>query len=83
MGRLAGLKFFKEKEEPKRYKVPSEHTWEVPFYTLMSNYEENLLRRALTESGGNVARAGRLCGVRRTSMVEKMNKFNLKREDFK
>ena len=39
--------------------------------------EESLIRQALERSGGIVAQAARLLGLRRTTLVEKLRKFDI------
>ena len=39
--------------------------------------EESLIRQALDRSNGIVAQAARLLGLRRTTLVEKLRKFNI------
>ncbi len=39
--------------------------------------EERLIRQALERSGGTVAHAARLLGLRRTTLVEKLRKYAL------
>jgi sigma-54 specific flagellar transcriptional regulator A len=39
--------------------------------------EESLIRQALDRSGGVVAQAARLLGLRRTTLVEKLRKFDI------
>ena len=43
----------------------------------ISTIEESLIRQALERSGGVVAQAARLLGLRRTTLVEKLRKFGL------
>ena len=39
--------------------------------------EESLIRQALDRSNGIVAQAARLLGLRRTTLVEKLRKFDI------
>ena len=43
----------------------------------IATIEESLIRQALERSGGVVAQAARLLGLRRTTLVEKLRKFGL------
>jgi sigma-54 specific flagellar transcriptional regulator A len=43
--------------------------------------EERLIRQALERAGGTVARAARLLGLRRTTLVEKLRKFAIDARD--
>jgi sigma-54 specific flagellar transcriptional regulator A len=43
--------------------------------------EESLIRQALDRSNGIVAQAARLLGLRRTTLVEKLRKFDIRAED--
>jgi len=45
----------------------------------ISEMEMNLIRQALEESGGVVAHAAKLLGLRRTTLAEKMRKYGLNR----
>ncbi len=45
----------------------------------ISEMEMNLIRQALEESGGVVAHAAKLLGLRRTTLAEKMRKYGLSR----
>ena len=47
----------------------------------LNELEVGLIRRALEESGGVVAQAAKLLGMRRTTLVEKMRKFGISRTD--
>ena len=47
----------------------------------LNDLETGLIRRALEESGGVVAQAAKLLGMRRTTLVEKMRKFGISRPD--
>ncbi len=47
----------------------------------LSSLEEDLIRQALIESEGVVAQAAKLLNVRRTTLVEKMKKYELNRND--
>ena len=47
----------------------------------LSDLEVRLIRQALDDSGGVVAHAAKLLGMRRTTLVEKMRKFGIGRED--
>ncbi|MEO7775428.1 MAG: helix-turn-helix domain-containing protein, partial [Steroidobacteraceae bacterium] len=43
----------------------------------IASVEETLIRQALTRSNGTVAQAARLLGLRRTTLVEKLRKFEI------
>jgi sigma-54 specific flagellar transcriptional regulator A len=43
----------------------------------IASIEENLIRQALIRSNGTVAQAARLLGLRRTTLVEKLRKFEI------
>ncbi|MDR1920193.1 MAG: sigma-54 dependent transcriptional regulator [Candidatus Adiutrix sp.] len=53
----------------------------VDFNSLVSAYEERLIRGALAEAGGVKNQAARLLGLNRTTLVEKMRKKGLATED--
>ncbi|OGT22443.1 MAG: hypothetical protein A2V90_09900 [Gammaproteobacteria bacterium RBG_16_57_12] len=46
----------------------------------LEDIELSLIRQALEEAGGIVAHAAKLLGIRRTTLVEKMRKYDLHRE---
>jgi sigma-54 dependent transcriptional regulator, flagellar regulatory protein len=48
----------------------------------LNDIEEQLIRKALSESGGIVADAAKLLGMRRTTLVEKLRKFGIDRLGF-
>jgi sigma-54 dependent transcriptional regulator, flagellar regulatory protein len=48
----------------------------------LNDIEEQLIRKALGESGGIVADAAKLLGMRRTTLVEKLRKFGIDRLGF-
>ncbi|HIJ33669.1 MAG TPA: hypothetical protein HPP65_04610, partial [Gammaproteobacteria bacterium] len=47
----------------------------------LSSLEEDLIRQALIECDGVVAQAAKLLNVRRTTLVEKMKKYELNRNE--
>ncbi|SEQ18495.1 sigma-54 specific transcriptional regulator, flagellar regulatory protein A [Ectothiorhodospira magna] len=47
----------------------------------INDLEINLIRQALDRSEGVVAHAAKLLGMRRTTLVEKMRKYSIQRED--
>ncbi len=47
----------------------------------LSSLEEDLIRQALIECNGVVAQAAKLLNVRRTTLVEKMKKYDLNRDE--
>ncbi|MEF1228568.1 helix-turn-helix domain-containing protein, partial [Vibrio fortis] len=46
---------------------------------LLADLEVNMINQALEAQGGVVARAADMLGMRRTTLVEKMRKYNLQR----
>jgi sigma-54 specific flagellar transcriptional regulator A len=48
----------------------------------LNDIEEQLIRKALAESGGIVADAAKALGMRRTTLVEKLRKFGIDRQGF-
>ena len=46
---------------------------------LLADMEVNMINQALEAQGGIVARAADMLGMRRTTLVEKMRKYNLQR----
>ncbi|MDF5602018.1 helix-turn-helix domain-containing protein, partial [Vibrio parahaemolyticus] len=46
---------------------------------LLADLEVNMISQALEAQGGVVARAADMLGMRRTTLVEKMRKYNLQR----
>lgn len=55
-------------------KIPLEG---VPTKDLLNNLEANLIRTALAQTGGNVSRASDLLQLGRTSLIQKINKYQL------
>jgi sigma-54 specific flagellar transcriptional regulator A len=47
----------------------------------IAQIEVNLIRDALDRAGGVVAHAAQLLGLRRTTLVEKLRKYGVERED--
>ncbi len=47
----------------------------------LSGLESSMIRQALDETGGVVAKAAKLLGMRRTTLVEKMRKFGIQRDE--
>ena len=47
----------------------------------LQQIELSLIKQALVQSGGVVARAARLLNTRRTTLVEKLRKYGLHRKD--
>ena len=45
----------------------------------LANLEKSLIEQALSDSGGVVARAADRLGIRRTTLVEKMRKYEMQR----
>ncbi|GAD66366.1 putative transcriptional regulator FleQ [Vibrio proteolyticus NBRC 13287] len=46
---------------------------------MLADLEVNMISQALEAQGGIVARAADMLGMRRTTLVEKMRKYNLQR----
>jgi sigma-54 dependent transcriptional regulator, flagellar regulatory protein len=46
----------------------------------LANLEKNLIEQALNDSGGIVARAADRLNIRRTTLVEKMRKYDMQRK---
>ena len=46
---------------------------------MLADLEVNMINQALDAQGGIVARAADMLGMRRTTLVEKMRKYNLQR----
>jgi sigma-54 specific flagellar transcriptional regulator A len=55
-------------------KIPLEG---VPTKDLLNNLEANLIRTALAQTDGNVSRASDLLQLGRTSLIQKINKYQL------
>jgi sigma-54 specific flagellar transcriptional regulator A len=47
----------------------------------LSRQEISLINQALDETGGVVAQAASLLGMRRTTLVEKMRKYGIHRQE--
>ena len=58
-------------------KIPLEG---VPTKDLLNNLEANLIRTALAQTDGNVSRASDLLQLGRTSLIQKINKYQLDNE---
>lgn len=87
-GRLADVDFFKETAEDRKYLLQpkprrDEPTWEVGLYQLLAEYEVSLIEDALREARGNIAKAGRICGVKRTALQSKIKKYGIDVECYK
>ncbi|NHA13371.1 sigma-54-dependent Fis family transcriptional regulator [Thioalkalivibrio sp. XN279] len=48
----------------------------------LENIEEQIIRRALADSAGTVVDAAKALGMRRTTLVEKLRKFDIDRREF-
>ena len=48
--------------------------------TYISNIEVNIIQEALNKSDGVIAHAAKTLGLRRTTLAEKMRKYNIDRE---
>jgi len=53
----------------------------IDLRTHVAAIEESLIRQALARTGGTVAHAARLLGLRRTTLVEKLRKFGINAAD--
>ena len=49
----------------------------VPTKDILNNLESNLIRTALDQTSGNVSKASELLQMGRTSLIQKINKYNL------
>jgi sigma-54 specific flagellar transcriptional regulator A len=49
----------------------------LPTKDLLNNLEANLIRTALTQTDGNVSKAAELLQLGRTSLIQKINKYQL------
>ena len=49
----------------------------VPTKDLLNNLEANLIRTALTQTDGNVSKASELLQLGRTSLIQKITKYQL------
>lgn len=71
-----------QKVEPPRsllgFEIPEEG---VHFQSLVSNIERELILQSLKRTGGNKVRAAELLHLKRTTLVEKMKRFEIARED--
>ena len=47
----------------------------------VAQYEINLIRQALEEAEGVVAHAAKLLGMRRTTLVEKLRKYGIQKDE--
>ena len=45
---------------------------------MLSDIEQDLIERALQESDGNVSRCAKLLRMQRTTLIERIKKYNLK-----
>jgi len=43
----------------------------------LADIERDLIKKALEESDGNVSQSARLLNLQRTTLIEKINKYNL------
>lgn len=57
----------------------SDSVWGVDLKKHIEEIELGLIKQALDKSNGVVAYAARLLNVKRTTLVEKMRKYNLKK----
>ena len=49
----------------------------VPTKDILNNLESNLIRTALDQTNGNVSKASELLQMGRTSLIQKINKYQL------
>tara|TARA_Y100001934_G_scaffold35648_1_gene40739 strand:- start:462 stop:845 length:384 start_codon:yes stop_codon:yes gene_type:complete len=49
----------------------------VPTKDILNNLESNLIRTALDQTNGNVSKASELLQMGRTSLIQKINKYHL------
>ncbi len=91
-GRLASVDFFKETKEDRKYfitkgptkeDIAKEPKWGESFNKLLQEFEISLVKQALHEAKGNIASAARICGLMRTCLQTKCNKYGLYAEMFK
>ena len=52
----------------------------VPTKDLLNNIETNLIRTALDQTDGNVSKASELLQMGRTSLIQKINKYELDKD---
>jgi DNA-binding NtrC family response regulator len=52
----------------------------VPTKDLLNNLEANLIRTALAQTDGNVSKASDLLQLGRTSLIQKINKYQLDKD---
>ena len=52
----------------------------IDFYEEVQRFETHLIKMALTETGGNQARAARLLGIKPTTLNSKIKLFNIQAE---
>ena len=80
MGKFADDPFYKIGMGERVYKKrENEPKWKKGLNELMVDYEVCLICLALEQSSGNVALAGRIMGINRTTLWEKMLKFGINR----
>ena len=60
--------------QPSRAELPAEG---IDLRDHLFDIERTLIRQALSRSGGTVAHAARLLNLRRTTLVEKLRKFEM------
>lgn len=88
MANLADNPFFKETEEDRKYFIQpkpakDEPKWEKGFNELLQDFEISLIKQALHEAKGNVAKAARICGLKRTGLQAKASKYGIDPEQFR
>ena len=54
----------------------------LPTKDLLNNLESNLIRTALDQTDGNVSKASDLLQMGRTSLIQKINKYQLGKESY-
>jgi sigma-54 specific flagellar transcriptional regulator A len=50
----------------------------IPLKKRISDLEKALIEQALTQADGNVSQTARILNIQRTTLIEKINKYNLK-----
>ena len=85
MRKLSDNPFYAEVNNSSVKKIfpDQEPKWEKTFKEKMDEFELELLEKLLESTKGRIKRASRISGVHRTTLVEKMRKFGLKKEDFR
>ena len=85
MSKLADNPFYAE--DSRRMGRPTidrslEPRWNKSLGCLLAEYEIALVDTALTQAGGNIAKAARISKTIETTLREKMKKYGLKKSDY-